>query len=77
MMKAFVLVALDGNHEREVMEQLKSFDEVKQAYLLFGEWDILAEVELENAEALGAFVMDNIRSDERVKLTSSLIVAGQ
>ena len=76
-MKAFVLVALNGNHEREILERLKAMKEVKRAFILFGEWDLLAEVELQNAEALGAFVMDKIRSDNQVKLTSSLIVAGQ
>ena len=76
-MKAFVLVSLNQCDERKVLEDLKELEEIKTAYILFGEWDILVRVELTDAEQLGSFVMEKIRSREDVKLTSSLIVAGQ
>lgn len=76
-MKAFVLISLSQCDEKQVLDELKELEEIKNAYILFGEWDILAEVELEDAEQLGAFVMEKIRSREDVKLTSSLIVAGR
>lgn len=76
-MKAFVLISLSQCDEREFLEELKELPEVKNAYILFGEWDILAEIELEDAEELGSFVMEKIRSRENVKLTSSMIVAGR
>lgn len=76
-MKAFVLISLKEGNERELLEDLKELKEVKNAYILFGEWDLIAEVELRSAEELGAFVMDKIRNREEVRLTSSLIVAGK
>lgn len=76
-MKAYVLIALDGGNEKEMLEKLKAMEHVKSAYILFGEWDLIAEVEHPNTEAFGTFVMDKIRSQPRVKLTSSLIVASQ
>ena len=76
-MKAFVLIALHGKKEREMVSALRSFKEVKNTHILFGEWDVLAEVEVEGPEQLGTFVIDNIRSNPEVKLTSSLIVAGK
>jgi len=76
-MKAFVLISLLQCDEQKVLEELKELEEIKKAFILFGEWDILAEVELNDAEQLGTFVMDKIRSREDVKLTSSLIVAGR
>ncbi len=76
-MKAFVLISLKECDEKGFLEELKKHEEVKQAYVLFGEWDILAELEMVNAEDLGTFIMDNIRSKEFVKLTSSMVVAGQ
>ena len=75
-MKSFILIALNGKYERNVLERLKTHREVKRAYILFGEWDIVAEVEVSNPDELGTFVMDNIRNNPEVKLTSSLIVAG-
>ena len=76
-MKAFVLVSLSEGNEQKLLDDLKEFPEVKDAYILFGEWDILAEMELDSAEMLGAFVMEKLRSREDVRLTSSLIVAGK
>lgn len=76
-MKAFVLIALNGKYEREMLDRLKALEEVRHAYVLFGEWDILAEVDVTNPDALGTFVMDKVRQNPEVKLTSSLIVAGK
>ena len=76
-MKAFVLVSLSEGNEQEMLDDLKGLPEVKNAFILFGEWDILAEIELDSAEGLGTFVMEKLRNREDVRLTSSLIVAGQ
>ena len=76
-MKAFVLVSLRECDEKNFLDELKKHKEVKAAYVLFGEWDIIAELEMENAEELGTFIMDNIRSKECVKLTSSMVVASK
>ncbi len=76
-MKAFVLISLLERTERNVLSELKSYPEVKNAYILFGEWDILAEMDISNPEELGTFVINNIRSRNDVRLTSSLIVAAK
>jgi len=76
-MKAFVLVSLKECDEKNFLDELKKHPEVKNAYVLFGEWDIIAELEMKNAEDIGAFIMDNIRSKEFVKLTSSMVVASR
>ncbi len=60
-----------------MLDELHQYPKIRNAYVLFGEWDLLAEVETNNAEELGTFVMDNIRSRKDVRLTSSLIVAGK
>ncbi len=76
-MKAFVLISLLERTERNVLSELKTYPEVQNAYILFGEWDIIAEIEVLNPEELGTFVINNIRSRNDVRLTSSLIVAGK
>jgi len=76
-MKAFVLVSLQQCDERKTLEDLKELEEIKKGYILFGEWDLLVQIELDDAEQLGTFVMDKIREREDVRLTSSLIVAGK
>lgn len=76
-MKAFVLISLSDRSERNVVSELKSYPEIRNAYILFGEWDIMAEVDVNSPEQLGTFVLNNIRSRNDVKLTSSMIVAAK
>ena len=76
-MKAFVLVSLNGAGVRRFMNELQTHPQVREAHILFGEWDVLAKVEFPNAEQLASFVMDKIRTNKDVKLTSSLIVGGE
>lgn len=76
-MKAFVLISLKEGNERRALKEIQSFNQIKNANLLFGEWDIIAEIEAPSAEELGTFVWERIRSRLDVRLTSSLIVAGQ
>ena len=76
-MKAFILISLQERTERNVLSELKSYPQVKNAYILFGEWDIIIEVDVSNPEELGTSVLNNIRSRNDVRLTSSLIVAAK
>jgi len=76
-MKSFVLISMKDGKQREMINHLKKFSEVKSAHILFGEWDVLAEIDTFGAEELGTFIMDKVRSRGDVRLTSSLIVAGK
>ncbi|NQU98040.1 Lrp/AsnC ligand binding domain-containing protein [Candidatus Woesearchaeota archaeon] len=74
-MLAYVLVALLECDEQQVLDSLLSFKQIKEAHILFGEWDILAKIEAKTPEEAGTFVMEKIRSMPDVKITSTLIVA--
>ena len=78
-MKAYLLVALKERDEVLVLENMRGLDEVEEAHVLFGEWDLLAKINIPNAgpEELGTFVMDKIRPMPEIKLTSTLIVASK
>ena len=75
MMLAYVQIALNKRNEQEVYETLVEMSEVKEAHILFGEWDIIALLDMDSPEHLGSFVMEHIRSLPGVKLTSTMIVA--
>ena len=74
-MLAFVLIALKECDEREVMDRLNKMKEVKEVHILFGEWDLIAKLEIKDAEALGTFVMQNVRIMPEIKITSTMIAA--
>ncbi len=74
-MFAYVQIGLENVSEQEIKDKLKFFPEVKDVHILFGEWDLMAKLEIESPEQLATFIMENIRPIEGVKLTSTLIVA--
>lgn len=74
-MFAYVLVSLAEPVEEEVLDTFLEYDPIEDGHILFGEWDIILKVEGESNEAIAQFVIDKIRSDEAVHLTSTMIVA--
>jgi len=74
-MYAYILIGLADCDEQEVLEELQRHEEVKDAHILFGEWDIIAKIEVKSPEEAATFVMEKIRKLDDVKLTSTLIVA--
>ena len=74
-MFAYVQIAVDGTKEQSIYTEVKKFDQVREVHILFGEWDMMIKLELTSPEELAAFVMENIRPIEGVRLTSTMIVA--
>lgn len=74
-MLAYVLVSLNEPNESAVLDYFTGLPEVQETHILFGEWDLIIKVKLESAEAVGSFVIEKVRSQEDVELTSTLIVA--
>lgn len=74
-MQAYILVSLQEANEEKMLEKLLKNPEVKDAKIVFGEWDMIVKIELETTEELGKFVMEKIRHLDGVRMTSSLICA--
>jgi len=74
-MLAYVQVSLNKRNEQDVYDSLTDMSEVKEVHILFGEWDLIALLEMNSPEHLGSFVMEKIRSLPGVNLTSTMIVA--
>ncbi len=74
-MYAFLLASFNPGTERDGYEDIATMKEVVEINLLFGEWDIIAKVEVENPGELELVVMDKIRQIPGIKLTSTMIVA--
>jgi len=74
-MFAYILVTVEKGKEQEIYKELTNFSEISSINILFGEWDLLLKVRIENSESLGTFVLDKIRTISGVQITSTLIVA--
>jgi DNA-binding Lrp family transcriptional regulator len=73
--KAYVLLKVKAGMERNVVNNLKAFDEVVEINELYGEWDIILKVEVERFEEMDMLLTEKIRTVSGVEDTSTMIVA--
>ncbi len=73
---AFVLINTEIGSEEEVVKQIKKLPAVKEAYLVYGVYDIVAKVEADTMDKLKEIVSWNIRRLEKVRSTLTMLVMG-
>ena len=73
-MMAYVLMVVPGKDVAEVLEHLKTFDEVKEASTVYGESDIIARVEAAGQEQLDTLVMERLHDIPAVESTRTFVV---
>lgn len=74
-MFAYILVSLTDKEEIKILEDFQDMPEVQEAHILFGEWDLILKVKLNSPEDVGSFVIEKVRSNPGVELSSTMIVA--
>jgi len=73
MHKGFILLNSDLGAEEYIVDQLKQMAIIRNAYLTFGAYDVIAEIETENQEGFER-VVATIRRLSRVVSTMTLSV---
>ncbi len=74
---AYVLVTLQSGSEKNVLKKVASFEEVKEVDLVYGEYDALVKVLVEEMSQLDEFLTDKLRVLPDIYLTTTMIVARQ
>lgn len=72
MEKGFVLINCDLGAEEYIIEELKLIPQVKNAYVTFGAYDIVAEIEAKNSEEFDQTISHKIRNLSQVMSTMTL-----
>ncbi|MCJ7560454.1 Lrp/AsnC ligand binding domain-containing protein [Candidatus Bathyarchaeota archaeon] len=72
---AYVLFKVSSGTEREVCQKLVEFDEVLQADIIFGEYDVIAKVATQDLGKLEEFVSQKVRNVPNVLVTSTMIIS--
>jgi DNA-binding Lrp family transcriptional regulator len=72
---AYVLFKVTSGSERDVCQKLIEFDEVLHADIIFGEYDVVAKVEMPELNNLEEFISLKIRNVSNVLVTSTMIVS--
>ncbi|MEM2082251.1 MAG: Lrp/AsnC ligand binding domain-containing protein [Candidatus Bathyarchaeia archaeon] len=71
---AFVLINAEIGAEDVVLKELKKMPNVKEAYLVYGVYDIVAKVEAESMDKLRETITWKIRRLDKVRSTLTMIV---
>jgi DNA-binding Lrp family transcriptional regulator len=72
---AYVLFKVSSGTEREVAQKLIEFDEVQQADIIFGEYDVVAKMLTTDLDSLENFVSEKVRTVPNVLVTSTMIIS--
>lgn len=72
---AYVLVTLKSGAERDVCRKVSNLEEVIQVDELYGEYDAIIKVRVEDLSRLDKFLTDKLRSLPDIFLTTTMIVA--
>jgi DNA-binding Lrp family transcriptional regulator len=73
--KAYVLLKVSSGNEREVCKKIADLNEIVDASIIYGEFDIIAKVSIDKLEDLEEFLSESIRNISSIMLTSTMIVA--
>ena len=74
MPSAFVLINAEIGSEDEVAAELRKIAAVKESYVVYGVYDIVAKVEGESMDKLKEIVTWKIRRLDKVRSTLTMIV---
>ncbi len=77
MVKAYVLIQIESVDATKAAQEITSIDEVENAHLIYGEYDIIAIVKTKTLIQLKELALEKIAKVRGVTKTSSLIVADE
>lgn len=74
MALAFVLASAEVGSEEEILKGLRKITEVKEAYPVYGVYDIVAKVEAGTMEELRGVIASKVRKVKGIRSTLTMIV---
>jgi len=74
MPMAFVFVNAEVGSEDEALKQLRKIEGVKEAYSIYGIYDIVAKVEAETIDRLREVITSKVRKLRTVRSTLTMMV---
>jgi DNA-binding Lrp family transcriptional regulator len=74
MPMAFVLINTEIGSENEVLGDLKKIEAVKEAYMVYGVYDVVAKVSANTMDRLKEIVTWHVRRLDKVRSTLTMIV---
>ncbi|NIR86453.1 Lrp/AsnC family transcriptional regulator [Candidatus Bathyarchaeota archaeon] len=77
MVLAYVLITIQSGSENEVLEKISSFKETLEVDMVYGEYDAIVKVQVDEMPNLEKFLSEKLRALPNIFLTTTMIVAKQ
>lgn len=74
MPMAYVLINADLGAEEQLIKELKAIENVKEVYVVYGVYDIVAKISGDSMEKVKETITWKIRRLEKVRSTLTMIV---
>jgi len=74
MPMAFVMINTELGSEKEVLDEIRKIDEIKESYMVYGVYDIVAKVSADTMDKLKEMITWNVRRLDKVRSTLTMIV---
>ncbi len=71
---AFVLINADLGGEEELVKELRSIENVKEVFIVYGVYDIVAKIEGDTMEKVKETITWKIRRLDKIRSTLTMIV---
>jgi len=72
MEKAYVLIGCELGSENDIVSKLSKMDKIKDARIVYGDYDIVVEVETETEAQMDSVITKKIRKIDKVRSTMTL-----
>ena len=73
MVTAFILATTKTGKEKDVLTDLLRIGEVKEAYNVYGDYDVLIKAEAQDLDKLNDVLVRKIRSIPNIAMTTTMI----
>lgn len=74
MTSAFVMINAEIGSEKEVLDEIRKIDAVKESYMVYGVYDIVAKVSADTMDKLKEIVTWKLRRLDKVRSTLTMII---
>jgi len=72
MEKAYILIGCELGSEDEIVKKLMKIDKVRDARIVYGDYDIVVEAEADTESQMDNLITKKIRKLEKVRSTMTL-----
>ncbi len=75
MITSYTLARILPAKDEEIYRIVKTYPEVKEVILTYGEYDLIIKVEINSLEELDQFIFNKLRTTDGIEATTTLIEA--